>query len=237
MAIESTITKILFRRGPQEDLKLDENVTTDADGNVISTGSSVVLDLGEPGYVTDTNRLYVGDGNGNNIEIPKLHIEGGLEWNAETNGLALATNQTNQIRTSNDKSGCGVGQAAICADVGGIYSAADINCGGDIVSYCTSDENVKSNIKVISNPLDRLEHLSGVTFTWDDDKQDTYTGNDTGVIAQQVERTELPGLVQTRDNGLKAVKYERLVPLLIECIKQLNDKVESLSRLVNNESE
>lgn len=236
MAIESTITKILFRRGPEEDLKLNENATVDADGNTVPA-SGVVLDLGEPGYVTDTNRLYIGDGAGGNVPIPKLHVDGGLEWNSVTNGLSISGDQTNQLRTSSTLTGCGIGLAAISADAGGIYSKLDINCGGDVISYCSSDERLKSNILKIDEPIKRIQKLSGVTFVWDTDKQSTYSGEDTGVLAQQVEDLGLPGLVQTREDGFKAVKYERLVPLLIECIKQLDDKVERLSKLVNDESE
>ena len=47
------------------------------------------------------------------------------------------------------------------------------------------------------------------------------------MIAQEVEEV-LPEVVQTRDNGYKAVKYEKLVPLLIESIKELKEEVNGL---------
>ena len=50
------------------------------------------------------------------------------------------------------------------------------------------------------------------------------------MIAQEIEALELPGLVTTRDNGYKAVRYEKLVPLLIEAIKELNEKVDVLEQ-------
>jgi len=54
---------------------------------------------------------------------------------------------------------------------------------------------------------------------------------DTGVIAQEVEKLELPGLTMTReDNGTKAVRYERLIPLLIEAIKELKGEIDELKR-------
>jgi len=37
-----------------------------------------------------------------------------------------------------------------------------------------------------------------------------------------------PELVSTRDNGYKGVKYEKLVPLLIEAVKELSEKVKIL---------
>ena len=52
---------------------------------------------------------------------------------------------------------------------------------------------------------------------------------DVGVIAQEVEKV-LPEAVAQRPDGIKAVKYDRLTCLLIEAVKKLQDKVESLSR-------
>ena len=53
--------------------------------------------------------------------------------------------------------------------------------------------------------------------------------DDTGVIAQEVEALGLPGITTTRDDGTKGVRYERLVPLLIQAIKELSAKVDALS--------
>jgi hypothetical protein len=55
------------------------------------------------------------------------------------------------------------------------------------------------------------------------------SGHDIGVIAQEVERIA-PELVITRDNGYKAVKYEKMIALLIEAIKDLSREIESLKR-------
>jgi hypothetical protein len=52
-------------------------------------------------------------------------------------------------------------------------------------------------------------------------------GRDIGVIAQEIEKV-LPELVTTRDNGYKAVKYEKLVALLLQTNKELLERVESL---------
>jgi hypothetical protein len=97
---------------------------------------------------------------------------------------------------------------------------------GDIIAFSTSDKNLKDDIKNIENPLDKVSKLNGVTFTWND-KQESYIGTDVGVIAQEVEEI-IPEAVTTRDNGYKAVKYEKIIPLLIESIKELKDKNEAL---------
>jgi hypothetical protein len=97
---------------------------------------------------------------------------------------------------------------------------------GDIVAFYTSDKALKDNIKKIDKPLEKITKLNGVTFEWND-KQCTHTGKDVGVIAQDVEQV-IPEAVTTRENGYKAVKYEKIIPLLIESIKELIDKNEAL---------
>ena len=102
----------------------------------------------------------------------------------------------------------------------------EISATADVVAYYSSDERLKDNVKVIKNASDKVAQLRGVEFDWND-KQTTYEGHDVGVIAQDVEKV-LPELVQTRDDGYKAVKYEKIVGLLIEAIKDLQDEVKAL---------
>ena len=97
---------------------------------------------------------------------------------------------------------------------------------GDIIAFHSSDSRLKNNIKPIEGALAKILGISGNTFEWND--ASSHSGPDTGVIAQEVKELGLPGLVTERSNGYLAVKYERLVPLLIEAIKELNAKVEEL---------
>jgi len=100
--------------------------------------------------------------------------------------------------------------------------------GGDIVAFATSDSTLKTNIEPIQNSLDKVNKLNGVLFDWNEKAEEKYgkVGREAGVIAQEVEAV-LPEVVTTRDDGTKAVRYEKLVPLLIEAIKELNKKVEA----------
>jgi hypothetical protein len=97
---------------------------------------------------------------------------------------------------------------------------------GDVIAFSSSDERLKDKLNLISNPLEKINKIGGYSFEWNI-KQDTYKGKDYGVIAQEIE-TIFPELVVTRDNGYKAVKYEKLIPLLIESIKQLNNEINKL---------
>jgi len=97
---------------------------------------------------------------------------------------------------------------------------------GDVIAFSTSDKNLKDNITPISNPIEKIQKIGGYEFDWND-KQDVYEGHDIGVIAQEIEEV-LPELVTTRDNGYKAVKYEKIVALLIEAIKDQQKQIDEL---------
>jgi hypothetical protein len=115
---------------------------------------------------------------------------------------------------------------------GGIGTSGDINAGGDVVAYASSDRRLKDNILPIENPLQKINSIGGYSFDWNVEKQHIYSGKDYGVIAQEIEEI-LPELVQTRENGYKAVKYDKLVSLLIEGIKELSNEVNELKQQIN----
>lgn len=110
---------------------------------------------------------------------------------------------------------------------------------GNITAYYSSDINLKTNIKPIENAIDKVKSISGVTFDWSDDYINKLGGedgyfvrkNDVGVIAQEIEKV-LPQIVATKDDGTKAVKYERLVALLIEAVKEQQVQIEDLQKKV-----
>ena len=114
----------------------------------------------------------------------------------------------------------------------GVEIVGQLNVTGDILAFTGSDERLKLNITPIDDSLAKVNSISGNTYDWR--KESDREGSDTGVIAQEVEKLGLPGVVTTRENGYKAVRYEKLVPLLIEAIKELSDKVSALEDKLNN---
>ena len=122
----------------------------------------------------------------------------------------------------------GVGVAATSTD-------GEIIATNDITAFHSSDKRLKTNIQTIQDPLAKLQKIGGYTFDWIPIQGiHSNTGNDVGVIAQEIEEI-LPEVTTTRDNGYKAVRYEKLTPLLIECIKsqqsQIDDLHDRLSKL------
>jgi hypothetical protein len=114
-------------------------------------------------------------------------------------------------------------------------TAGEIRATNDVTAFYSSDKRLKEDITVIKNPIEKLMAIKGVTFNWKEGFNDihSHTGADTGVIAQEIEALELPGTVTTRDNGYKAVKYEKLNALLIEGFKEQQLQIEELKELVN----
>ena len=107
-----------------------------------------------------------------------------------------------------------------------------IDASNDVVAYSTSDIRLKNNIKTIDKALDKVKNIQGIEFDWiEKEKVHGNSGHDVGVIAQEIEKV-LPDVVTTRDSGYKAVKYEKIVPLLIEAIKELSRQVDGLKRLI-----
>jgi hypothetical protein len=122
----------------------------------------------------------------------------------------------------------------------GIGMAASVTTGridatNDIVAFSSSDIRFKENIKPIENAIDKIRKISGNTYDWKEENkvEHGYEGNDVGVIAQEIEAV-LPQLVQTRESGFKAVKYDKLVALLIEGIKEQQLQIEQLRIDLNN---
>ena len=107
-------------------------------------------------------------------------------------------------------------------------SGSLINSSGDVVAFQSSDKKLKDNVSVILKPIEKVKQISGYEFDWNN-KQDIYQGHDFGVIAQEVEKV-MPELVRTNSNGFKGVKYEKIVPLLIESIKEQQKQIDELKK-------
>jgi len=105
-----------------------------------------------------------------------------------------------------------------------------LDVSGDIMAFNTSDIKYKDNLNIISSPLDKVGMLTGYTYTWKENAPEWCLPGtlDTGVIAQDVDKLGLPGITTTRDDGNVAVYYPKIIPVLIEAIKELTAKVKAL---------
>ena len=93
-----------------------------------------------------------------------------------------------------------------------------------------SDINVKKDLNLLENSLEKIKNLNGYKY-----KRTDLSDNDKihiGVIAQEVEK-DFPELITERikDNKiLKGVNYNGLIPILIESVKELSLKIEVLEK-------
>ena len=123
--------------------------------------------------------------------------------------------------------------AASPKDIDGVYITGKLAVSDDIIAFRTSDRRLKDNISPITKALEKVKSISGNTFNWN--SASSYEGKgDTGVIAQEVDALGLPGITTLRDDGTYAVMYDKLVPVLIEAIKELSDKVDNLEQKLSD---
>ena len=159
--------------------------------------------------------------NGSNDRVVTATGASGI--NGEANLIFDAT--TNSLVVSSG--GLAVGLATVPTTVGiGLFA-------NDVVAYSSSDRRLKENIIPIPNALSKLMKINGVSFDWipltDKERVNIHPheGHDIGIIAQEIEEV-LPEVVTTRDTGFKAVKYEKIVALLIEAIKEQQVQIDQL---------
>lgn len=83
-----------------------------------------------------------------------------------------------------------------------------------------SDANLKENVELIEDSLEKIGHISGVTFNFKDTQK-----RSAGVLAQDVEQV-LPEAVTTDPQGIKSVSYSAVLALLIQAFKTYVDKTD-----------
>ena len=104
-------------------------------------------------------------------------------------------------------------------------------CTGDVTANTASDRRWKEQITPIQNPLEKIKKISGNTFIWKRGFENLHAneGLDYGVVAQEIEDV-MPEIVVNRDHGFKGVRYEKIIPLLIEAIKEQQKQIDELKR-------
>ena len=121
------------------------------------------------------------------------------------------------------------------SQTGDLYVTGNIYATGNITAFygSTSDARLKENVRKIENSLEKVRSLEGVLYDWTEaylsTQQLPIPKEDTGVIAQDVQKV-LPEAVVEKTDGYLTVKYEKLVGLLIQSIKELADEVDEIKK-------
>jgi len=122
------------------------------------------------------------------------------------------------------------GDGALVFETGSPLAAEmTIASGGGVYAdgfYSTSDARLKRNVRSLDSAVAILSQLQGVSYERVD--ADGSSKPEVGFIAQDVEKV-LPSAVGTnQDTGFKAVAYERIIPILVEAVKEQQKTIETL---------
>jgi hypothetical protein len=202
----------------------DSGFTTNT-GTVTSVGVTAGSGLTGGGTVTTSGTINLDVGAGTGIDVAADAISVDVS-DFMTNGV------DNRVLTA-------TGADAMNAEANMTFNGSTlavtgaITATGDITAFFVSDRNLKQNIVNIENSLDKVSKLNGVYYNWTKEALEKHKHlvdeKEVGVIAQDVEAV-LPELVATREDGTKAVRYERLCAVLIESIKELKKEIEELKK-------
>lgn len=119
----------------------------------------------------------------------------------------------------------------------GRLNLTEVRATGDVTAFFSSDIALKENVENIPNALSKVVTLNGVSYDWTADYIEKRGGedgyfvrkHDIGLIAQDVEKV-LPEIVAQNGDGYKSIKYERVVALLVEAVKDLKKEVDNLKK-------
>ena len=156
---------------------------------------------------------------------------GGTLTTAQT--LAGAISSSGQVAlASTNGFGTYINQALLTTSAvthGNLTINGTITATGDITAYYTSDKRHKNNIQPITNALQKVSKLNGVTWEWNEDVNEvTKSTPKTGLIAQEVQEV-LPEVVVERDNGFLGLDYSKMMGLMVEAIKEQQTQIHKLT--------
>ena len=118
----------------------------------------------------------------------------------------------------------------------GALTCTSVTSSGDVIAY-SSDDRLKDRTGGIQNALDKVSSLQGFYYNWNETAQELgFTDEDqVGLSAQDVEAI-MPEVVKSapinEEHGTdyKTIQYEKLVPLLVESIKELKAEIDELKK-------
>lgn len=213
----------------------DDNLGIGIDNNeIIHTGN--MLNIGT--YIHDSQNVDDNSGvirfNPNKVEAMRIRPNGNVGIGNTAPGYKLDVNGDINFTGDLYKDGVlfvGGGGSSNISDVTGLQAALDNKldkpAANSEPTFVDSDINLKTNISPIQSPIKSLESIRGVNFEWK--KESNKSGEDQGLIAQEVEKI-IPSAVKKGEDGYLKVDYTKLVPFLLEAVKDLSERVKELEK-------
>jgi len=226
---------------------------TDTTGDYVSNGAT--SGFGISGSTTGETQTFTVTANSTSANTVSTIVfrDGSGNFSAgtitATNGNITATTSATTTQTGAliVTGGVGIGNNIVAGGAlfvgtptGTVGAVGEIRATNEITAYYSSDANLKENVVLISDPIEKLSKIRGVYFDWKDSfinyrgGEDGYfvRKHDVGVIAQEIEQV-LPEVVAAKSDGFLGVRYEKIIPLLIEAIKDQQRQITQLSEQVN----
>ena len=200
-------------------------LTTNAQPYITSVGTLSSLTVsGATNLGAQSNLTLTGGTNG---QFLKTNGSGVLSWGTVDNTLITGTNTRVAYFGAGGTITSGAG---LTYDGSNFYVSGGGLFTGDITAYY-SDDRLKNRIGNIENALDKVSQLNGFYYEANSVANELgyATKREVGVSAQEIQSVlpEVVGPAPVDENYL-TVKYERIIPLLIEAIKELKSEIEIL---------
>ncbi len=174
---------------------------------------------------------------GGQITIKKSITNSSYDWTIDQIGDATSP-RLRIFPTTSETNGIAIKENGYVG-IGIINPTTKLYVNGDITANSvagTSDVRYKINIRPVTNALEKVKALQAVYFNWNQKafpEKDFGSQNELGFIAQEVEKV-LPEVVVKEKNNeeYRAVKYDKMVALLVEAIKDQQKQIEDLQKQV-----
>jgi hypothetical protein len=170
--------------------------------------------------------------------VLKTHLE--KEWNITARGTLNTNNEADKLLLQFYNQGDWITPLTLTPEglVGigtknpeqELYVVGDIHATGEVT--WTADKRFLKNTSPITNSLNGVLKLHGVNYLWQNDKfpeMKFSSGKQTGFIASELEQI-FPELVETDSKGYKSINYIKLLPVVIEAIKEQQEIIEELKK-------
>ena len=218
------------------------NITSSGTLNVSSISTNIITPTNP--FLTITKSTVINNGgitiNGTGYVNALTGNSNNITGATNVNGNVVVTGGMSCTLNSSVQGSCSiggnltVGNAAPGAPLITALIYGTVQAKGDIIAYYNpSDSRLKTNLVQLNNSLEKISSLKGYEFEFNNKASEVYRGRTSyGLLAEDVVKV-YPHVVQTREEAedgsfYLGVDYAKLVPILIEAIKELKQEVDNL---------
>ena len=233
--------------GSNENISAGETIRFDGGGATSVSRSGNTITISSTDTNTDTNTVTsVGVSGQQNTGTITLQASGASSISQSGNTITISSTDTNTDTNTTYSAGSGLTLSGTTFSVSNSYARnmnqdvrttdtvtfGEVRSTGNVTAYY-SDDRLKDRQGNIESALDKVSSLNGFYFK-QNEKGNEITPQyadklQVGVSAQEI-KSVLPEVVVENaiDGQYDSVHYDKVVPLLIEAIKELKSEIESL---------